>query len=55
MAKLKKEEIQISKKNTEMKHSKITGMIVGACTPFASNAWYQEELINFINMSEQGK
>ena len=35
-----------------MKHSKITGMIVGACTPFASNAWYQEELIKITNEKE---
>ena len=35
-----------------MKHVKRIGILVGACVPFASNAWYQEDLIKITNEKE---
>ena len=46
------DDIWTSQENTKMKHVKIIGMLVGACMPFASNKWHQEELLKPLNEDE---
>ena len=39
-------------KNTKMKTAKRLGMIVGACVPFASKEWYEQEIASSTNEDE---
>ena len=53
MGKCSREELRISLKNAKIQHAIRLGIIIGACTLFASKLWCQEETAKIKNEDEK--